>query len=236
MNGPRHERPDRRSERDATAEARIEEAVARIEQAARDLSLSATDRAAAYIEDVADRISSARRRARHESKRTGPGRSGRLRTRELYRDRDRRMLLGVCSGIANYYGIEAWVVRLLVLTGLLFLTGPTFLVYLVLAVLMPKAPLDRFDYERPSRRRHRERDHGRRRRRRRRRSRGRGGWAEDQVWIPRHRLRDVRADFEQMELKLRRIETHVTSGNYQPHRDLAELERRDGGSPTSRSG
>ena len=225
MNRPGNERDGpRRRERGATPDERIQEAVARIEQAARDLSASATDRAADYIEGVADRISpAARSRSERERARAWPW-SGQPRTPRLCRDRDHGKLLGVCAGIANYYGLETWVVRLIALTGLVFLTSVTLVGYFVAALLMDPSPLHK--------NRHRMRSPRRTRRERRR--------QKDQLpaysSIPRQRLRDVRAEFDQMELKLRRMETHVTSGHYHLHRELAELERRDTGSTTNRSG
>ena len=226
MNGPADDRRERgRAERGSTPDERIQDAVARIERAARDLSASATDRAADYIEGVADRISpDARTRPERERTRAWPW-SGQPRTPRLCRDRENGKLLGVCAGIANYYGLETWVVRLIALTGLVFLTSVTLVGYFVAALLMDPSPLrKRTPRERPPRRRRRER--GRRK----------DDPPEAYSWIPRQRLRDVSAEFDQMELKLRRMETHVTSGHYELHRELAELEKRDTGSSTSRSG
>lgn len=228
MNGPGKagkERDEARPrEPGATADDRIQEAVARIEQAARDLSASATDRAADYIEGVADRISpTARSRSERERTRAWPW-SGQPRTPRLCRDRENGKLLGVCAGIASYYGLETWVVRLIALTGLVFLTSVTLVGYFVAALLMDPSPLHKNKLRmRPPRRKRRER-------------RRQKNQSPAYASIPRQRLRDVRAEFDQMELKLRRMETHVTSGHYELHRELAELERRDAGSTTSRSG
>ena len=229
MNRPEDDRRERRrAERDASSDDRIQEAVARIERAARDLSASATDRAADYIEGVADRIS-------HDAGPRGPRRergrahswpwSGQPRTPRLARDRENGKLLGVCAGIANYYGLETWVVRLIALTGLVFLTSVTLVGYFVAALLMDPSPL------------HKNKRRMRRPRRTRRKRRHRNDESpEAYSSVPRQRLREVCAEFDQMELKLRRMETHVTSGHYELHRELAELERRDTGSSTSRSG
>lgn len=226
MNGPADDRRERRrSERGSTPDERIQEAVARIEKAARDLSASATDRAADYIEGVADRISpNARSRSERGRTRAWPW-SGQPRTPRLCRDRENGKLLGVCAGIANYYGLETWVVRLIALTGLVFLTSVTLVGYFVAALLMDPSPLHkRTPRARPPRRRRRERRHEK------------DDSSEAYSWIPRQRLRDVSAEFDQMELKLRRMETHVTSGNYELNRELAELEKRDAGPSTNRSG
>ena len=230
MNRPADDRHEhRRAERGATPDDRIQEAVARIERAARDLSASATDRAADYIEGIADRISHDAPPRTRPKKASWPW-SGQPRTPRLCRDRENGKLLGVCAGIANYYGLETWVVRLIALTGLLFLTSVTLIGYFVAALLMDPNPMRR---KLPRvRSRHRGPRHGKRR-----------GWSyskEDETkaysWVPRQRLREVEAEFDQMELKLRRMEAHVTSGHYDLHRELAELEKLDARSPTNRSG
>lgn len=228
MNGEHERRERRATERGASAEDRIQEAVERIERAARDLSASATDRAADYIEGVADRISPTRSESRRADAASWPW-SGQPRTPSLCRDRENGKLLGVCAGIANYYGLQSWVVRLIALTGLVFLTSVTLVGYFVAAVVMDPKPKGRRSRLRPPR--------TRRSRRRQRRARKHAEDSDEAYsWIPRQRLRDVRSQFDQMELKLRRMEAHVTSAHYDLHRELAELEKRDVGSPTSRSG
>ena len=232
MNGPGNDRRKRRrAERPDSPDARIEEAIARIEQAARDLSASATDRAADYIEGVADRISPIpQSRAAREKAASWPW-SGRPRTARLTRDREHGKLLGVCAGIANYYGLETWVVRLTALTGLVFLTSVTLVGYFVAALLMDPSPKRWKRSLKPPR----PRRSGSRKRSARKHPKDDSPEPAG-AWIPRQRLRDVGADFDQMELKLRRMEAHVTSGHYELHRELAELEKGDAGSSTSRSG
>ena len=222
MNDPGNDRRERRrTERRDSPDARIQDAVDRIEQAARDLSTSATDRAAEYLEDVADRISpKSRPRPGREKAAMFPW-SGQPRTSRLCRDRENGKLLGVCAGIANYYGLESWVVRLIALTGLVFLTSVTLVGYFVAALLMDPNPKRRRRSLRPPRPRRRGRP------KRRARNHATTDSQKAYTWVPRQRLRDVRADFDQMELKLRRMEAHVTSGHYDLHRELAELERRD---------
>lgn len=41
---------------------------------------------------------------------------------------------------------------------------------------------------------------------------------------PRRSLRDTQADLDQLELKLRRMETHVTSGQYELQRELNQID------------
>lgn len=62
-------------------------------------------------------------------------------TRRLYRSRDERMLAGVAGGLAKYFNIDPTIVRLLfVFFTLTYGTG--FLVYLIMALVVPEEPLD----------------------------------------------------------------------------------------------
>lgn len=61
--------------------------------------------------------------------------------RSLYRPRDRRLLGGVCAGIARYYGWSPNRVRVVYLIGsVLSAAFPGTLVYLALWLIMPDDP------------------------------------------------------------------------------------------------
>ncbi|MGK0372774.1 MAG: phage shock protein C, partial [Glaciecola sp.] len=47
---------------------------------------------------------------------------------ELYRIKREGKIGGVCAGIADYFGIETWLVRILTVTAFLLLAGPFILV------------------------------------------------------------------------------------------------------------
>lgn len=47
---------------------------------------------------------------------------------ELYRIKREGKIAGVCAGLADYFGIEAWLVRILTVTAFLLLAGPFILV------------------------------------------------------------------------------------------------------------
>ena len=55
----------------------------------------------------------------------------------LTRPRDGRMIAGVCAGLAERFGWNVAVVRLLFLVSCL-LPGPQFLVYVALWIIMPR--------------------------------------------------------------------------------------------------
>jgi phage shock protein PspC (stress-responsive transcriptional regulator) len=52
--------------------------------------------------------------------------------KRLYRDENKKILGGVCSGIANYLGIDAWIVRIVFI-----ITGIGFLAYILLWIFLP---------------------------------------------------------------------------------------------------
>lgn len=59
--------------------------------------------------------------------------------RRLARSRDDRWIGGVCGGVAQYAGIDANLVRLLVVLGTVLGLGSLVVVYLVAWLLMPEA-------------------------------------------------------------------------------------------------
>ena len=58
---------------------------------------------------------------------------------KMYRSRRHRIIAGVCGGIAERYNVSPGAVRLLALLSCL-LPGPQFVIYIVLWILIPKAP------------------------------------------------------------------------------------------------
>jgi len=59
------------------------------------------------------------------------------RPKRLYRDEQNKVLGGVCSGIANYFVIEPWIVRIL----WIFLIGVNILAYLILWIAVPSTSI-----------------------------------------------------------------------------------------------
>ena len=145
--------------------------------------------------------------AKSAARRLRPNRTfKRPRVRGLRRGENAKVA-GVCSGIAEYYGVEAWVVRCIALTGLIFMTSVVFIGYWILYFVMddplsdeaeePSEPARRHSPEAP--------ELGAR-------------------LSPRRSLRTARAHLAQAELRLRRMEHHVTSGQYELHREFNRME------------
>lgn len=59
--------------------------------------------------------------------------------RKLYRSRDDRMIGGVCGGIAEYFNVDATLVRLLAVAAIL-LAGSAILAYLIAWIIVPEEP------------------------------------------------------------------------------------------------
>ena len=56
--------------------------------------------------------------------------------RKLYRIEEGKMLCGVCAGIAEYFGIDPTIVRLI--WAALALSGTGILLYIVAVIVMPE--------------------------------------------------------------------------------------------------
>lgn len=218
----------------------FQQAVDRLEQAIQDLVGSATsefsDRATAFLNETTAKLErelgGSRRSGdyREDYRREGPAARMRARRRARARARSERILersprlcrddenakiVGVCAGIANYYGVEAWIVRCIAVTGLLFFGSIVFPAYWIMYFVM--------EDPNPEKQKRRES--------RRQRWKGSG---EDQTparasntdgdFSPRRNLRHVQSDLQEVELRLRRMETHVTSGQYELQRELHRIE------------
>jgi phage shock protein PspC (stress-responsive transcriptional regulator) len=55
----------------------------------------------------------------------------------MYRDPDHRVIGGVCAGIAAYWNIDLWIIRLIFLCFAMM--GVGFLIYLILYIVLPEA-------------------------------------------------------------------------------------------------
>lgn len=57
---------------------------------------------------------------------------------KLTKDISNKMLFGVCSGLANYTGIDASILRLGFIFGAIFSGSILFWIYVILAIVLPK--------------------------------------------------------------------------------------------------
>ena len=59
---------------------------------------------------------------------------------ELYRNTSQGKLAGVCAGIADYFGWETWLVRILVVSGVLLGMGWFVVIYIAAWFILDKKP------------------------------------------------------------------------------------------------
>jgi phage shock protein C len=58
----------------------------------------------------------------------------------LMRSRDDKWVAGVCGGVARYTGVDANLIRLVVVLGTIFGFGSLLVAYVVAWILMPQEP------------------------------------------------------------------------------------------------
>ena len=176
--------------------------------------------------------------------RRGPGRyrryAKRQRSRHLYQNKDRAVIFGVCAGIADYLGQPTWLVRLCAIVLLLCFPVGTFIAYLIATWLMDEKPYyrrvtDRFDevhdrdwadyhWDDPNWDGDRDeadwddRDDGRHQDQ---------GAAEGMNEGDRFRAEAVKSRFRDIEERLRRMETHVTSSRFELQREFKKMSEED---------
>jgi len=74
------------------------------------------------------------------SNETAWARSARI-GRSLYRDRENGWIFGVCAGLADRFGIDVMITRIIAVVSLLVFFVPTALAYLAATVMIRERPL-----------------------------------------------------------------------------------------------
>ncbi|KVX01735.1 envelope stress response membrane protein PspC [Shewanella frigidimarina] len=125
--------------------------------------------------------------------------------RTLYRNPKNGKVAGVCSGIADYFNFETWLVRVIAVSiFLLGGTGIVFVVYIALWMILDIKPqnLDNKEYHKDIE-------------------------IKKKIWQAgepaKQALFDVNRQFNGLELRLRRLEEHVTSDNFDLKRQINSL-------------
>lgn len=62
--------------------------------------------------------------------------------KKLYRSTLDRKITGLSGGIAEWFGIDATLVRLILIASACFSFGTTFLIYVLSSFIVPKAPYE----------------------------------------------------------------------------------------------
>jgi len=122
------------------------------------------------------------------------------RRNRLYRSKEDRKIAGVCAGVADYFGFDVTITRVVVLLGAVFFTPSVVVVYVVLAMVLDEKPVE------SGRRREEDVELERRVR------------AE-----PHATLHSVRHRFRDIDRRLQRIEKYVTSERFKLDREFEGL-------------
>ncbi len=133
--------------------------------------------------------------------------------RRFVRNADKALLAGVCAGIADYFGFNLRVTRLLVIIAFFVAMPMTLIVYFAIVCLVP-AESSRHGYTVRACGRHR-------RHRRRRMSRKERREAAEES--RRHAAESVSRRAQALEERLARIEKYVTSSRYDLDREFRNL-------------
>lgn len=61
-------------------------------------------------------------------------------SKKLYRSEKKKMIAGVCAGLADYLSVDVNLVRILFVLGSLFGFSATFWIYIIMWVVVPADP------------------------------------------------------------------------------------------------
>ncbi len=120
---------------------------------------------------------------------------------KLWRNPASGKVFGVCAGMADYFGLEPFVVRAVAVVGLIIFSVPMLVGYFLLALILPARPPSL--YRSPS---------------------------EEEFWRavttrPDVTMSAVRHRFRDLEKRLRSLETHVSTSEFEVSRAIRDLER-----------
>lgn len=138
--------------------------------------------------------------------------------KELYRDTEKGKIAGVCAGVAEYFGWELWLVRIIVISGML-LSGSFFLVAYVAAWFILDKKSTAADRTTGT---HWTGSHSANLQ-----AEEHSVEVKAKVWQagepPKQAFFDINKRFILMEKRLRKMETYVTSSEYQLNREINRL-------------
>lgn len=66
--------------------------------------------------------------------------------KKLFRSREYKKIAGVCGGLARYFDVNPTMVRLVFVMATLLGYGSFILVYIAMMIVVPKEPIDNFDF------------------------------------------------------------------------------------------
>jgi phage shock protein C len=117
----------------------------------------------------------------------------------LYRDRANRRLMGVCAGIADYFGIAPLPIRVALVVAAFFFPFPVIPGYFAAALILPKRPPQLYASPREE-----------------------AMWREVTV-APDRSFHALKLKFRDLEARLARLDADVASGEYELRRKFRDI-------------
>jgi len=119
----------------------------------------------------------------------------------LYRDKENAMLAGVCAGLANYFGLNTKGLRLIAAVSTLFFFPFMVPAYIILTIILPVKPQDLYKDE-----------------------------SQENFWrgmsmAPSDVFSNLSHRFRELDLRLQKMEAHVTSREFEMDRELGRNSR-----------
>jgi len=141
---------------------------------------------------------------------------------ELYRNPSEGKIAGVCAGIANYFGWETWLVRILAVSGILLGMGWFIVIYIAGWFILDKTPGSSKKHSKKEGRskatssKHFNDDIA-----------NESIKVKSRIWQagepPKQAFHDIRRKFKTLEKELRQIEHYVTSPEFTVSREINKL-------------
>ncbi len=119
----------------------------------------------------------------------------------LYRDIDNKKIAGVCAGLADYFSIDVFIVRILAVISAFTFSFITIFAYICAIYFLKPKPRDLYSDQEDE-------DYWRRYRK-----------------SPRNTLAEARNKFRKLEQKIRKLETYVTSKKFTLDREFEEMDK-----------
>ena len=126
-----------------------------------------------------------------------------MNNKKLYRDPKNAKLGGICAGIAEYFGTEIWVIRLLVISAFLFSAG----FFVVLAYVIAYFMLDEIPEQRKWQQGFYQKHNVKQKS-------WQAGQSAEQI------LENVSTELDKMEKDIEHLEAYVTSFSYKMNREF----------------
>ena len=119
----------------------------------------------------------------------------------LYRDTENAILAGVCAGLANYFGLNRKGLRLIVAVSTFFFFPFVVPAYIILTIVLPVRPGDLYEDEN-----------------------------QEKFWrgvsmAPTDVFSNLNHRFRELDLRLQKMETYVTSREFEMDRELGRKPR-----------